>query len=43
MNQTHTQGDLYLKSQGIDPDNVYRNLGIIFAMTPGAWIRSILV
>lgn len=29
-------GDLYLASQGIDPDNVYRNIGIIAAMAPGA-------
>lgn len=28
-------GDLYLESQGIDPDNVYRNIGIIAAMAPG--------
>ncbi len=28
-------GDMYLESQGIDPDNIYRNIGIIFAMTPG--------
>lgn len=28
-------GDLYLQSQQIDPDNIWRNIGILFAMTPG--------
>jgi len=27
-------GDLYLSSQGIDPQNVWRNIGILTAMIP---------
>jgi len=27
-------GDLYLQSQGIDPKNVWRNIGILSAMIP---------
>jgi hypothetical protein len=27
-------GDMYLKSQGIDPKNVWRNIGILTAMIP---------
>ena len=33
-------GDMYLASQGINPDNVYKNIGIIFAMTPGTRMDS---
>jgi len=27
-------GDMYLQSQGIDPDNLWRNIGILAAMAP---------
>ena len=27
-------GDMYLQSQGIDPKNVWRNIGILTAMIP---------
>lgn len=27
-------GDMYLQSQGINPDNIWKNIGILAAMTP---------